>query len=377
MPEVAADSNAWWNDGGVLMHVGPHKTGTTGLQHSLAAARPGLAEQSVLYPGKGMSHYRATRERVNGSPERWLEIVREIQEQDHRAIISSEYLDRVDQELAPEIVAELGGRVRILITLRPLTNIIPSLWQQHVKSGTAADLAPWAEDLFLRRSDHVSWRSVDHLGLIRQWQEVVGEDKVLILIAESRNPEVLLHGFEDAVGIARGTLSSPDRVNRSMSATESALALALNRKVVDSGMTVKQQVRWIRRGIYAPLVEERKVPPGEPKLVLPQSMQDEVARRQTEIVELLRSSGSRVVGDPETLKLSDGKVADVGPAESVAADAIPMDLAMSVISALLDQALVSEDEHRQKTDRLRIKLRRQKERRSGSRRKRSRWPWQR
>ena len=190
MSDETANSAPWWNDGGVLMHIGPHKTGTTALQHSLAAARPKLAAQSILYPGTAANHYRATRERVDGSPERWQQLIGEIAESGQPAIISSEYLDRVDRELAPELVAELGGRVRILITLRPLATIIPSLWQQHVKCGTAADLAPWTSDLFRSGPEHVSWRSVDHLGLIRQWQDSVGDDRVLILIGDVGEPMV-------------------------------------------------------------------------------------------------------------------------------------------------------------------------------------------
>ena len=43
--------------GEVLLHIGPPKTGTTALQHSLAQARPQLKAQGVLYPGKRFSHW--------------------------------------------------------------------------------------------------------------------------------------------------------------------------------------------------------------------------------------------------------------------------------------------------------------------------------
>ncbi len=44
--------------GEVLLHIGPPKTGTTALQHSLAQARPQLKAQGVLYPGgKKPSHW--------------------------------------------------------------------------------------------------------------------------------------------------------------------------------------------------------------------------------------------------------------------------------------------------------------------------------
>ena len=36
----------------VLLHIGPHKTGTTAVQSALASARPRLKTAGVLYPGR-------------------------------------------------------------------------------------------------------------------------------------------------------------------------------------------------------------------------------------------------------------------------------------------------------------------------------------
>lgn len=357
MPDETASSEPWWDDGGVLMHIGPHKTGTTALQHSLAAARPKLAAQSILYPGTAANHYQATRQRVDGSPELWQQLIAEIVESDQPAIISSEYLDRADRELAPELVAELGGPVRILITLRPLATIIPSLWQQHVKCGTAAELAPWTDDLFRIGRDHVSWQSVDHLALIQLWQEVVGEDRVVILVPDPRDPDILLRGFERAAGISSGTLVTPDRANRSMTGPESDLALALNRRAADLGITAKQQIQWVRRGVYARIIEERQPLPDEAKLALPESVRGEVERRQRDVVDLLRSSRSQVIGDPELLWRGTGPDSPAAPESEL----IPVDLAAGMLAALLGRSLDREEEQQRKIDRLRGKVQKLKE----------------
>lgn len=377
MPEETATSNAWWDDGGVLLHIGPHKTGTTALQHSLAAARSQLAEQAIIYPGKGANHYRATRERIDGAQERWQQLISEIQATGQPAIISSEFLDRVDSQLAPQIIAELGGRVRILITLRPLATIIPSLWQQHVKCGTAADLAPWTSDLFRRGPEHVSWRSVDHLGLIRQWQEIVGDDRVVILIGDLRDPARLLRGFEGLAGINAGTLQLSGRSNRSMTVPESELALALNRRAADLGITAQQQIHWVRRGIYARTIEERQVMSDEPKLVLPASVRSDVDAQQRQVVDLLCSSGSRVVGDPESLLTGTSNAQQSGSELAIGAEElIPVDVAAGMLAALLEKSLAREQEQQRKIARLRRKVEKQKQS-QGSQRQHSRWPWRR
>ena len=48
-------------EGSVLLHIGPHKTGTTAIQGALAAARAELAEHGVTYPGHAGAHHAEAR----------------------------------------------------------------------------------------------------------------------------------------------------------------------------------------------------------------------------------------------------------------------------------------------------------------------------
>lgn len=115
---------------GVLLHVGPHKTGTTAIQGSLAAAREELAARGVLYPGKTRSQADAARVASGfaspiGSalpPRRhWDGLVAEVAAAFGRVVISSEYFDVVLPDRGREIVAELGGEaVDVVITASPL-----------------------------------------------------------------------------------------------------------------------------------------------------------------------------------------------------------------------------------------------------------------
>ena len=41
----------------ILVHIGPHKTGTTAMQYAFFTAREELLQHGVLYPGSKKSHH--------------------------------------------------------------------------------------------------------------------------------------------------------------------------------------------------------------------------------------------------------------------------------------------------------------------------------
>jgi len=124
-----------------LLHIGPHKTGTTALQGAFHLARARLAAHGVFYAGADRSPVRATLA-VTGRPAMlgeaspdialWDNLVRTVRESgDQRVVISSEFFDDADDAVARRVVADLGGpRVHVVATLRPLARVMPSQWQQ-------------------------------------------------------------------------------------------------------------------------------------------------------------------------------------------------------------------------------------------------------
>jgi hypothetical protein len=124
-----------------LLHIGPHKTGTTMIQDALHLARERLAAQGVVYPGTGRQPLRAMlavtgQPTLLGEPEPdmadWALLVREVTAaRDQRVVVSSEFLAQASDAAACRVVSDLGGpRVHVVVTLRPLTRILPSQWQQ-------------------------------------------------------------------------------------------------------------------------------------------------------------------------------------------------------------------------------------------------------
>ena len=60
--------------GSILLHIGPHKTGTTALQSGAASRRPQLAAEGVTYPlHKGKDHHSAAAMAAGGRKWGWVD----------------------------------------------------------------------------------------------------------------------------------------------------------------------------------------------------------------------------------------------------------------------------------------------------------------
>ena len=129
-----------------LLHIGPHKTGTSAIQGALYLARERLAAQGVVYPGQGRTILWPILA-VTGQPpllgepapkiSYWENLTGQIAATgDQRVVLSSEFFCQADDATARRVVTDLGGnRVHVVVTLRSLTRILPSQWQQYVQNG--------------------------------------------------------------------------------------------------------------------------------------------------------------------------------------------------------------------------------------------------
>jgi hypothetical protein len=126
-----------------LIHVGPHKTGTTYLQLRFDAARKRLCERGVIYPAElsaskmEPSHRRLFPD-IRASNISYLRFV--FEQSAHKdaeyVLISAEDLNH----LAPQEPGSLreaidGGPATIIFYCRRWSELLPSLWQEKVKHG--------------------------------------------------------------------------------------------------------------------------------------------------------------------------------------------------------------------------------------------------
>ncbi len=126
----------------LIIHVGPHKTGTTYIQKRLIDARPLLKKMGFHYPEFGISqfgHHRIVRyfsNQGNDDINFPLEILRENIPLDQNIIISSENFVTLN-EIGLNRIANFfpTHKLEIVFFIRDLAGLWPSYWQENIKHG--------------------------------------------------------------------------------------------------------------------------------------------------------------------------------------------------------------------------------------------------
>lgn len=300
-------------DGRILVHIGPHKTGTTSLQAALFTARPSLHEQGVHHAGWSRNPARAIQS-VTGQvsawgdtppPIRdWQSLVKDIHRAlPRRVILSSEFLAHARPDVVRRVVDDLGrDRVHVVTTLRPIARILPSMWQQSIKAGRTTAFDAWLRRLFATDQPPAGfWTLQDHDALIRRWADEVGIDRVTAVVLDEGDRGMVMRTFERLLGLRPGTLQPVSGLaNRSISAEEAEAIRAYNIAHRDAGLGKAMHALVMRFGAAQYLC---RLDPSEggTAIRLPGWVLDDVARKADAIVSGIRASGIRVVGDLDRL----------------------------------------------------------------------------
>lgn len=163
----------------VILHIGPHKTGTTYIQQNLLNNRAALAGAGVAYPDAFMmmpfGHNAISRE-MTENPEAaqttLAAMVADLQARGQAAIMSAENMALMDDaqiEALHRGLDPLPGHV--VVYLRARGPAIWSQWQEYIKFGDTQSFSDYVADLMLRNPEA---NVVDPLGLARRWHRVFG-----------------------------------------------------------------------------------------------------------------------------------------------------------------------------------------------------------
>jgi hypothetical protein len=325
--------------GSCLVHIGPSKTGTTNIQGSLWHARRALRGQGVRYAGVTRHSALATRAAANirgfradddqPPPEwHWRGLVREVRRAgDSRVVVSSEYLAHAQEPVVRQIVADLGPeRTHILVTLRPIARLLPSLWQQRVQSGSVHPFGTWLEATLGREGplpERGVWHRHRHDLLAQRWADVVGPDRVTAITVTSPDRAWLLRQVEALLALTPGTLVlHDDFVNRSLTLAETRGLLALNRRLRDAGLP-RSGILYVTHTGAARYLKLRRPPPDEQRAGVPAWAVDRTLQVAHRIVDGLRASGVRIVGDLDDLLVAPDVLTD----DEVDAGQVPAEVA--------------------------------------------------
>ncbi|MBO0785101.1 MAG: hypothetical protein J2P33_03395 [Actinobacteria bacterium] len=311
-----------------LVHIGPHKTGTTSIQTAFHVGRTMLSQHGVHYAGQQEQPLLAALAVAGGGgmrgqrparPEDWTDLVDEVREAgDQRVVVSSEFLSYADDAAARRVVTELiGGPVHVVITLRPIYKIAPSQWQQYVQNGLQVPYDKWLDGMFRRppydQPTPSFWRRHKQDELVRRWAGVAGDGNLTVVVADESNPGLLLRTFEAFVGLPEGSLvPTKNAANRSLTFAEIELIRRINVEFFRREWPDPDEVhaRFVRHGAARRMKRGREPAPGEPRLPMPKWALERSAEVGAETVETVRSLGVRAVGNLATLAEVPDKVAD-------------------------------------------------------------------
>jgi hypothetical protein len=171
-----------------ILHVGPHKTGSSYLQEAFVRVRPLLAERGVLYPATwGRIAHHGLPELLRGNtPQGGAEARLERQFAELRmsgypvVLISVEGLATLPRPAVERLKALIGpdNPVRVVFYARSWADRLPSHWKQATREGATQSLP---EYLYQRIAQPVGSLLVNFGAGLRVCAEVFGADALAIV----------------------------------------------------------------------------------------------------------------------------------------------------------------------------------------------------
>jgi hypothetical protein len=332
----------------VLLHVGPYKTGTTALQASFEQHRDDLRDLGVLYPGTQRRHARPVfallGHALPGMPDvpeqEWVDLADDVRRAtDVRVVLSSEDFASLAPEQAARAVDDLGrDRVHMLMVARNLSALLPSAWQERVKSvNETRSYDEFLTEVLAETPDGptaaVFWRHHSLAALIRLWTDVVPPERVTVVVADESDHAQLRRVCEQLLGLPEHLLADGPAGNPSLSWNRAELYRALNRAAAAHGWDERRYRRLVYRGLLGglaaaePAHDESGIPP------LAAWAAGRVAELSEGRVREVVDSGVRVVGDLSHLL---APATGDGSAEPDAPASVSIEAAVGGLEALVD-----------------------------------------
>lgn len=305
-----------------LLHVGPHKTGTTTVQNAFHNNRAVLREHGIHYVGPFLQPTEAAKAMAGGTPDgprkdaglsQWREFLDEAFASDARSVVlSSEFLCEADDEAARRILDDFANDdTRVVVTLRSLAKIIPSQWQQFVQSGSPNRFEDWVTTT-LETADTEPptgfWRRHRDDRVVRRWAGLVGPSNVTVIVSDEKDITQLPREFAALLGLPDGVLVPvTQRANRSLTWEEAEAVRHFNIAFEEMNavrdekdkqrldLTVEKRLAAWGRMKSHPAHED------DTKIELPAFSLDRIAELSHELLEGIKASGVQIIGPTDQL----------------------------------------------------------------------------
>lgn len=331
-----------------VFHIGAMKTGTTAVQRAASRRRRELLENGVRYPGTGLNHFTPVAafmgvRREGEYPEMttWHQLMEEVEaDETNRVLLSHEWACEADDKAARGFADALGEAGHVAITLRPLSEMLGSYWQEIVKNGRVTPpFEIWLHDALAtppgyRRSEQ--WdRQSDHAGIVERWEQLLGPDRVTVIIADKADPIRVPASLEQLLDLPAGMLMNADAdgstANRSLSPAEAEFFRRQNTEFTRNDVPFHDYALAYRRQAVARMLRtEPDLPEQQRRILLPQWAAERATSYGREIADRLGDSGVQIVGNLAALHAPVGSTV---PGEAPVPDSMPIDTAVEAVVA--------------------------------------------
>lgn len=231
----------------LILHVGPHKTGTTALQQALAENAGRLMPLGILYPQTGragMSHP-ALAEACRTGDGAMLHALAAEAEGWRTVILSSENFSMLDSRALAELRALFPrAEIRVPYTLRRLATLWPAHWAELVKHGQEPGFDAYLDRVAAR--DDTPFRApVLPLRQLQRLADAFGRDALRILLHEARGgpgQDIGPAFIDDLLGLGQEAPHfATTRVNITPTAQETALVRLMNLQMAGRATYLEKQ----------------------------------------------------------------------------------------------------------------------------------------
>lgn len=313
----------------IVVHVGAFKTGTSFLQHTLAANRAALREEGVLYPGEGRgSHFSAVRDLARGSraPGRgvstWSGLVSQCVSWDgHVAILSAENLSLMRGDSLRELTRGFGDNpLRVVYGARDLVRTVPSQWQTFIRNSEGS--APSFTDYVaaIRGGDvggaaaQSFWRTHDWPSVLEAWQRTVEHAELALLTVPPPGAHLstLWTRFGQAAGFEAGGYPLATMRNSSLGAASAEVVRLISVAMASKPQPVPDRIARNRalRSFARRVLSRRSG--DELRVEFPPEAGTWAGERTEEMLERVAAIGPRVYGSYDELRRVASSTTDRG-----------------------------------------------------------------
>lgn len=217
----------------IIIHIGPHKTGSTYLQEKLFLNRELLLEKGIVYPSDASWLADAGHHQVAelDQLDRFIDSVNEkcLNHRDkHSLIISSENFDRWQKDHVKKFVDSVQAPIHVVYFYRKSPSKYYSFWQEKVKHGFGLEFSNFlVEEL----NNPAQSKIINPSLVLDQWYW--GDPKVELSIFDydqiQESGENLLNVFMNGIfGSTYDLNLSSELINKSLSIDRAELLRVVN-----------------------------------------------------------------------------------------------------------------------------------------------------